>query len=95
MCDADDVGGCFQGQAPVDCEAGWAAIVACNNQGLFALAMINNEADYVRVCEEQNAMNPAQVEQEIQCLQDAAANAMGDPIACIQQLLCIGGGIVP
>jgi len=95
MCTADDVSGCFEGRAPVDCASGWAAIVACNNQGLLALAMINNEADYVRICEEQNAMNPAQVEQELQCLQDAAANAMGDPIACIQQLICLAGAIGP
>ena len=57
--------------------------------------MINGRADYIRVCEEQYAVNPMQVEADLTCLTEAAMNANGDPALCIEQVNCLLGGLGP
>ncbi|MGC6417324.1 MAG: hypothetical protein ACON3Z_09400 [Bradymonadia bacterium] len=95
-CDSETFAGCIIGRPPVDCGAGWDAIVACNNQLFLQLfGMINGRADYIRVCEEQYAVNPMQVEADLTCLTEAAMNANGDPALCIEQVNCLLGGLGP
>jgi hypothetical protein len=92
-CDPDSVAGCFEGRAMISCDSAWDAIEACANPlviQLFQFAGINNRADYVRVCEEQFAANPMQVELDIQCFVDASSNGM-----CDAQLQCLLGGFGP
>ncbi|MBV70634.1 MAG: hypothetical protein CMH52_04720 [Myxococcales bacterium] len=96
MCDPDAFSGCFAGRQPVDCGSGWDAVVACNNQLFLQLfGMINGRADYIAVCEEQFAVNPAQVEADLTCLTDIAMRANGDPNICLEQVQCLLGGLGP
>ncbi|MEE2756666.1 MAG: hypothetical protein VYA30_08385 [Myxococcota bacterium] len=96
MCDPDAFSGCIAGRQPIDCGAGWDAVVACNNQLFLQLfGMINGRADYITVCEEQYGLNPAQVEADLACLTEIAMRANGDPNICLEQVQCLLGGLGP
>jgi hypothetical protein len=91
MCDGDGIAGCLEGRPPVDCSAGWDAIMACNNN-LFVglLLMVNDRAGFVALCEQSAQANAVAVEEGLDCLDRSAQNAGGNPLACFEQLACVG-----
>ena len=63
-CDPETFAGCIIGRPPVDCGAGWDAIVACNNQLFLQLfGMINGRADYIRVQRSSTQSTPCRSKQ--------------------------------